>query len=135
MYFHLVNIVKAADGEITEVSIKTGKESLDNNTYSGILKAVGDDGYIRQAVLKVTTECSGLVSFNYKGNNVDSVYLMLYSDEAMNNEKDNTSVEASSDEVMSSGLAVPKAGIYYLLMRAAELQDVDFTISADIGWV
>ena len=48
--------VKAADGEIKSVTIKTGKEGLDNNTYTGKLSAVGDDGYVRGSVIKVTTD-------------------------------------------------------------------------------
>lgn len=125
-------VVKAADGEIKAVTIKTGKEGLDNNTYTGKLSAVGDDGYVRGSVIKVTTDCSGLLRFHYQGNNSDIVSITVYSDEGLTKDIAYTSLNASSKIEISMGLSIPKAGTYYASVRTFEEEDIDFTIAADI---
>lgn len=125
-------VVKAADGEIKAVTIKTGKEGLDNNNYTGKLSAVGDDGYVRGSVIKVTTDCSGLLRFHYQGNNSDIVSITVYSDEGLTKDIAYTSLNASSKTEISMGLSIPKAGTYYASVRTFEEEDIDFTIAADI---
>ncbi len=127
-----VKAVKAADGEIKAVTIKTGKEGLGGSTYNGKLSAVGDDGYVRGSVIKVTTDCSGLLRFHYQGNNSDIVSITVYSDEGLTKDIAYTSLEASSETEISMGLAIPKAGTYYASIRTFEEEDIDFTIAADI---
>jgi len=127
-----VNSVKAADGQIKAVTMKTGKEDVTKNAYTGKLLAEGDDGYVRGSVVKVTTDCSGLLRFHYQGNNSDSVSISVYTDEALTDCIAYTSVDASSDVVTTFGMAIPKAGTYYTTIQTFEEYDIDYTIAADI---
>lgn len=126
------NIVTAADNEIQAVTIKTGKEDVAGNAYSGTLTATGDDGYIRGTEVKVTTDCSGLLRFHYQGDNTDVVSLTVYSDKAKSNDIAYIVLDASPDVVKSYGLVIPKAGTYYVDIIAVEENDVSFTLAADI---
>jgi hypothetical protein len=126
------NLAKAAVSEIKAVTIKTGNEDLTGNTYAGMMTATGDDGYVRGSVVKVTTDCSGLLRFHYQGDNSDLVSLTVYSDEARSKDIAYVSLESSSDVVTSSGLAIPGAGTYYVTVMTFEEDDVAFTIAADI---
>lgn len=124
--------VKAADGEIKAVTIKTGKEEVDGSAYAGKLSAVGEDGYNKGSLIKVTTDCSGLLRFHYQGTNTDTVSITVYSDETYTNEVAYTSFDASTETEISAGLSIPKAGTYYAYIGAYEEEDIDFTIAADI---
>jgi hypothetical protein len=126
------NFVQAADGQVKAVTIKTGKEDVTSSTYTGKMIATGDDGYVRGSVVEIKTDCSGLLRFHYQGNNTDFVSLSIYSDEALTDCIEYTTLEASSDVVTSIGLAIPKAGTYYVTLGAFEEEDIDFTLAADI---
>lgn len=126
------NEAKAADGQIKAVTIKTGKEDVAKSTYAGKMVDKAGDGYVRGSVVKVTTDCSGLLRFHYQGNNSDIVSISVYSDEALTDCIAYTSVDASSDVVKTIGLAIPKAGTYYTTIDTFEEYDIDYTIAADI---
>ncbi len=130
--------VKAADASITAVTIQSGEETPSSgNTYSGKI-ATAADGYSKDSVIAVTTDCSGLLSFDYQGNNSDTVYFTLYADEALTDDLGISSLEASTESTFTDTIPAPKAGTYYLQLQYYGSSDVDYTItpyvvSADDG--
>ncbi len=127
-----VNHVEAAGGELKAVTISTGKEDVSAGSITGRMAASEVNEYVRGDVIKVKTDCAGLISFHFSSNSSDDISFTLCSDEALQNELAYTKLEASSEEKTTVGLAVPKAGTYYLELLSFSTEDIDYTISADI---
>lgn len=65
---------KAADASVTPVKIESGKETAGtSNTVSGKIVPTTDGS--RRFIIEINTDCSGLMSFDFKGNHTDKLFL------------------------------------------------------------
>ncbi len=120
---------KAADATIKALNVKTGKETATSeNSHTGkiITGANGD----KTSIIEVSTDCSGLMYFDYKGNNTDTLYFTLFEDAACTQQMGISSVKASTETVSTDDFEVPQAGTYYLELKNYGSSDIDYSITA-----
>ncbi len=124
-------LAKAADGELTAMSVVTGKEDIEEFKYEGTAE-YDESKYETASVVELTTKSSGILRFYYQGDNTESVSIYLYDNEDLDNYISMDSISASSQEDVTDGFKVPKAGTYYVKIRSYQDESFDFTLAADI---